>query len=103
MLEKQIEKKVADYAKTKGYLEEKFYPKYKKGFPDRLFMNPWGVTIYIEFKALNKKPSEIQDIVIKKLLKQNCLVFVVDNVDIGKKIIDECLNYKICYDNYIRQ
>lgn len=91
MLEKQIEKKVADYAKQKGYLSFKFNSMACRSVPDRIFITPKGQFILIEFKRLNAKPTEKQSSMINKLTNQGSLVFVVDNVDYGKEIINKYL------------
>ncbi len=92
MLEKQIEKKVTEYAKTKGYLSFKFNSMSCRAVPDRLFINSKGLILLIEFKRLNAKPTEKQVLMINKLLAQKVLVFVVDSVESGKDIIDKYIN-----------
>ena len=88
MLEKQIEKKVTDYAKSVGYISFKFNSMSCRAVPDRLFITPYGFIIFIEFKRVGAQPTEKQRLTIDKLRAQGCLVFVVDNVDEGKEIVN---------------
>jgi hypothetical protein len=88
MLEKQIEKKVSDYAKTQGYLSFKFNSMACRAVPDRLFITPYGFIIFIEFKRAGAKPTEKQELMHSKLRAQGCLAFVVSDVEDGKHIID---------------
>ena len=91
MLEKTIEKKVCDYAKSKGMLAYKFTSPARASVPDRLLITPSGVTFFIEFKTKGKKPTAGQSREIARLEAQNVKVFVVDEVEYGKHIIDTVL------------
>jgi hypothetical protein len=87
MLESYVEKKIVDYAKTLGYLSIKFPARYIRGFPDRLFINACGVTIYLEIKKPGAKPTMKQLQMIEQLKAQRCAVFWVDNIEDGKEIL----------------
>lgn len=89
MLEKQIEKKVCDYAKSHGMIAFKFSSPGRAAVPDRLFVAPGGVMFFIELKAEGKKPTPAQVREISRLRIMGVAVFVVDNVDDGKRIIDQ--------------
>lgn len=89
MLEKVIEKKVCEYAKTLGVLQFKLTSTSSVGLPDRMFINKSGKIYFIEFKRKGKKPTEMQLFIHRKLQGHNCNVFVVDDVDVGKKLIVE--------------
>ena len=82
-----IEQKVCQYAKSKGWLVYKFTSPNNRGVPDRLLLKD-GKTVFIEFKAPGKKPSRLQDFVINQIRKQNFNVFVVDNLEEGRLLID---------------
>lgn len=88
MLEKQIEKKVCDHAKTRGMLVYKFTSPNRASVPDRLFVTPEGTTFFIEFKAAGKKPTEAQAREHQRLRNHKVEVFVVDDVEDGKLLID---------------
>ena len=89
MLEKQIEKTVCDYAKLKGFLVYKFSSPAHRGVPDRMFITQEGHVFFIEFKRKGNKPTPIQEREIKKLIDHGVKAFVVDDVDSGKKLIDD--------------
>ena len=89
MLEKDIEKKVCDYAKTQGWLAYKFTSPSRRNVPDRLLFTPQGMPVMIEFKAEGKLPSEGQVREMKRLNACNVSTYVVDNVPDGKQLIDD--------------
>ena len=80
MLEKKIEKKCADLAKKAGWLTYKFVSPSQRGVPDRIFIKD-GRTVFVEFKALGKKPSQLQAQTIRKMQAQGCEVYVCDSVE----------------------
>jgi hypothetical protein len=88
MLEKDIEKKVCDYAKTKNVLAYKFTSPARAAVPDRLFIAPDGSMWFIEFKREGQKPTDAQEREHDRLRRHKVNVFVVDNVDSGKTVID---------------
>ena len=88
MLEKQIETAVCDYAKTKGILTYKFTSPARAAVPDRLFINSTGVVWFCEFKRQGAKPTAAQDREHHRLRGHKVSVFVIDNVDDGKAMVD---------------
>lgn len=88
MLEKQIEAKVCEYAKSKGLLAYKFTSPARAAVPDRLFITPDGRVFFCEFKAAGKKPTEAQAREHQRLRQHKVNVFVIDNIDEGKTMID---------------
>jgi hypothetical protein len=88
MLEKQIEAKVCDYAKFKGVLAYKFTSPARAAVPDRMFVRPDGLIFFIEFKRGGQKPTEAQEREHDRLRRHMVNVFVVDNVDSVKMVID---------------
>lgn len=88
-LEKIIEKRVCDYARSLGVLCYKFTSPSQRSVPDRLFIMPGGRgCFFIEFKRLGQKPTPAQEVEIAKIRRQGTAVFVVDNVHTGKEIIE---------------
>ncbi len=87
MLEKQIEAKVCDYAKTKGMMVYKFTSPARAAVPDRLFILN-GRVFFIEFKREGQVPTPAQYREHVKLRQQMVIVFVIDNVPEGKLMID---------------
>jgi hypothetical protein len=61
VLEKQIEAKVCDYAKSKGVLAYKFTSPARAAVPDRLFIGPDGRMWFCEFKREGAKPTPQQE------------------------------------------
>lgn len=88
MLEKEIEKKVCDYAKTKGFLVYKFVSPGHAFVPDRMLISPEGEVSFIEFKAEGKKPTAGQEREHTRLRESNVRVFVVDSVQMGIEVVD---------------
>ena len=87
VLEKQIEAKVCEYAKTKGMMVYKFTSPARAAVPDRLFICKARV-FFIEFKREGQKPTPAQEREHHRLRQQAINVFVVDSVDAGKECID---------------
>lgn len=88
MLEKQIEAKVCDYAKSKNVLAYKFTSPARAAVPDRLFIAPDGRMWFCEFKRAGQKPTAAQEREHTRLRTQKVDVFVIDDVDTGKAMID---------------
>lgn len=88
LLEKDIEKAVWKYAEEKGLLQYKFSSPNKRSVPDRLFITTGGFTFYIEFKKPGGVCTALQESTIKRMRDVNCHVFVVDDIQEGKNIID---------------
>lgn len=87
MLEKDIERKVGDYAKKLGFWHRKFTSPQNRGVPDRIFAQN-GSVFWIEFKAPGKKPTPLQELEIKKMREKGLRVYVCDNPDYGKTVIE---------------
>lgn len=88
MLEKDIEKKVCDYAKKLGFYVRKFTSPAQRAVPDRLFINPHGVVFFIEFKQKGKKPTPLQEHEHKQIRENEGMVFIVDSVVDGLGILE---------------
>ena len=87
MRESLIEKAVSDYGRSKGWIVWKFRSPANKAVPDRIFLRS-EVTFFIEFKATGKKPTKLQLWTHEKLRDQGFKVYVVDDIDQGKQIIN---------------
>ena len=91
MLESKVENEVCDYAKkTYGFIPYKFTSPARRSVPDRLFIGPGGLHFFIEFKAPGKLPTPKQTREINRLISLGHLVYVIDNISIGKQLVD-CL------------
>ena len=89
MLEKEIERKVCDYAKSKGVLAYKFTSPARHAVPDRLFIAPDGKVWFCEFKREGQKPTVAQEREHQRLRQQKVNVFVIDNVLEGMMMVDQ--------------
>lgn len=88
MLEKDVESKSCKYAKERGWLAYKFTSPARRSVPDRIFINPFGLVIFIEFKATGKVPTEAQEREIRRLRENGCFVLVIDSVEDCKILVD---------------
>ena len=89
MLERDIEKAVKLYARSKGFLAYKFTSPGHIGVPDGLLISPVGFVIFVEFKQTGKKPTAMQQREIDRINQHGVLALVVDSVEQGKTIIDQ--------------
>lgn len=89
MLEKQIEEKVGTYAKEQGFLVYKFTSPQRAAVPDRLYITPRGKVFFVEFKREGMKPTPAQQREHERLREQGVMVYVIDNVVMGKFMVDK--------------
>lgn len=78
-LEVSIEDEVVKWAKKNKFLT----PKVKfteAGYPDRMFVSPYGHTIFIEFKRPGEEPSPLQYHRLSELTKRGVPATWCDNV-----------------------
>jgi hypothetical protein len=87
-LEKEIERKVCQFARDNGCLHYKFTSMSRRSVPDRIFITPSGHIFWIEFKRRGEKPTQAQEVEISKLRNQGCTVLVIDDVEKGKGEIE---------------
>ncbi len=89
-LEKDIEKRVCEFAKSLRILHYKFTSPQRRSVPDRVFILPEGKGVFwIEFKRRGEKSTPAQVIEQDKIRKQGAAVFVVDNEDHGRCVISD--------------
>lgn len=89
-LEVDIEDKVVAWAKKHKFLT----PKVKfveAGYPDRLFISPYGHTIFIEFKKPGEEPTPIQAHRLTELTKRGVPATWCDNVIEAIRILEASL------------
>ena len=89
MLEKQIEEKVGTYAKEQGFLVYKFTSPQRAAVPDRLYITPRGKVFMVEFKREGQHPTPAQNREHERLRAQGVTVYVINNVDAGRAMVDE--------------
>ena len=88
MRESEIENKVCQYAKSLGWLCYKFSSPGNRGVPDHLLLRN-QVTLFIEFKAPNKKLTKLQQKIFKRIGSQTDNIYVIDNIEDGKNLINK--------------
>lgn len=88
VLEKDIEKKIGDYAKFKKCLYMKFTSPAQRAVPDRMIITPQGVIGFLEAKRQGQVPTVLQARKMAELKQQGCHVTWCDNVNDGKIFID---------------
>jgi len=86
-VESWVEQKVVEYATLRGMLTLKLNVKGRIGWPDRIFMFK-GKVFFVEFKREGEKPRKAQEYVHKIIRDQEVSVYVVDDVNKGKELID---------------
>lgn len=91
LLEKQIERKVGDYAKSKGVLFWKFVSPSNPSVPDRVIIAPGGRVGWLELKRRGQKPTPKQRAKMAELASKGATVGWVDNVEDGKQFVDKLL------------
>ncbi len=89
MLEKDLERKIVNKAKKLGYLTYKFVSPSNRGVPDRIFISEKGKLFFVEFKSKKGKLSKLQDKKISELRVRKQSVFVIDDEEIGMKLLME--------------
>ena len=87
-LEKEIEKKICDYAKSKGCYVRKFVSPNNRSVPDRIIIAPGGAVGFLEIKRGGCKPTKAQEAELDLLRKQGCNVWWSDNALDGKLFVD---------------
>jgi len=89
LLEKDIEKRVCDYGKRTHNIEHrKFTSPARRSVPDQLMLPGDSVCFFIEFKRKGKKATDAQLREHRRLEAQGYTVYVIDDVDEGKGILD---------------
>ena len=87
--ESDIESRVCDYAKRKyNFMARKFTSPNHRSVPDRLFLGDNGHHFFIEFKAPGGRNTSGQEREQKRLKERGHRVYVCDNVEHGKHIVD---------------
>lgn len=87
-LERDIEKKVCDYATSKGMMAMKFTSPAHIGVCDRIFVSTVGKVWFAEFKQRGKKATPIQQRHHQQLAMRGVTVYLIDSVELGKEIVN---------------
>jgi hypothetical protein len=95
MREKEIEEKLRREVKKSGGIALKFVSPGYAGVPDRIILMPDGKIAFAELKAPGKKSRLLQISMHKKLRNLGFKIYVIDNVEMISKIIEEIGSDKI--------
>lgn len=95
VLEKDIEKKIVAYAKSKGCLCYKFTSPAQRSVPDRIIVTPHGVVGFLEVKRPGNEPTKAQYAELHKLLNLSCFAEWHDTVEGAKKFIDDLIKVRL--------
>ena len=87
-LEKEIEKKICDYARSLGCKADKFTSPNRRSVPDRIVIAPGGAVGFLEIKRGGESPTKAQDHEIGLLKALGCVAQWCDNVADGKLFVD---------------
>ena len=88
MLEAAIEVAINGYAKSRGVEVYKFTSPNRSAVPDRMYLFPNGTVLFLEFKRTGERATVPQAREHARIRGQHIPVYVVDNIDDGKRIID---------------
>ncbi len=91
LLEGDVQKTIVDYARNAGCIAYKWSSMSVKGVPDYLIFYKRKLVL-VEFKAPGKVPTPLQGLVHKRLLAQGWVVYVIDDIENGKFLIDNLTN-----------
>ena len=89
MLEKDIEKALVKKVESIGGKAEKFTSPNRRSVPDRLVTLPGGRIIFVELKAIGKKPTDAQLRDHEKRRLLGCDVRVIDSIEAVNRFPDE--------------
>lgn len=90
--ESSVEERAGRYAVSLNYWHRKFKSPGRRSAPDRIFASKTGFVFFIEFKALGRPATELQQDEHETMRANGLLVYVVDNFHDAKTILDRhCL------------
>jgi len=88
MLEKEVERRIVQYAKSRGIKTYKLNGDGDRGKPDRLFMRE-GVVLFLEIKRPKAKPRKLQLVQLQELNDMGFRAEWVDAPEKGFKLLDD--------------
>lgn len=87
MLERKIQKHCVAYARSRGWWARKLAGQGRRSLPDYIFAR-FGVVLFVEFKKTGEKPTELQEEEHKVMRAAHLCVYVIDDVERFKALID---------------
>ena len=86
-LERDVQRKVIAHAKQLGAYARKFSSPANAAVPDYIVLHR-GRALFIEFKRRGKRPTPNQEDELRQIREQAFLIFVIDDVPVGKFILE---------------
>lgn len=86
-LERDVQRKVITHAKRLGAYARKFASPANASVPDYIVLHR-GRGLFIEFKRRGKHPTPNQADELRQIREQAFAIFVIDDVDVGKFILE---------------
>lgn len=84
--EKVFERELSKFVEESRGMAVKLLSQFIKGLPDRMYLLPGGVVVFVEFKSAGKRPTRIQSYIHAKIRALGFLVYVVDSVESYEEI-----------------
>jgi len=91
ILEKEIERKMCRLIKKHGGLSYKFASPGNPGVPDRIVILPRGRVFFVELKAEDGKPTDLQSWHIDRLCSVGANARLIRGWDAAKAFVDEVM------------
>ena len=88
MRESELEKKVGQYCRKRALQYYKFSSPSRRGVPDRIVLGKGGQIMFLELKALGKKPTKLQLMEMRALTVLGFTALWVDNYDDAVRVIE---------------
>ena len=88
-LERDLERKVTAYAKSRDVICYKFTSPANRGVPDRILIGPTGLVGFLELKRPGGLPTSLQMHVLTTLARRGATVAWTDSLDRAKLFIDD--------------
>lgn len=87
--ESHLEKSICDYARKTGWLAYKFSSPGHRAVPDRLFISPYGLVVFMEIKAAGRHPTPLQTRELERLRNYKVPAIWVDNLPAARIFLDQ--------------
>jgi hypothetical protein len=85
LLERDVQSRCVAYARDRDWWARKFSSPANRSVPDYIF-GKQGCTVFVEFKAPGKKPTDAQSDEHKAMAAVGLTVHVIDNVAVFKRL-----------------
>lgn len=79
--EKAFERGMSKEVERNGGMAIKLLSQFINGLPDRLYLLPGGIAVFVEFKSTGKKPTVLQGLVMQRIKRLGFEVHVVSNLE----------------------